>query len=219
MRIRAALLCALTLAAPGEAQPAASPADMADAAIAAVLTQEVTTRGHENAAETCVSAGLAGPPLTPDGDDGMAPVGAVRIRPQWHGVPTPASARPVYTPPAPGERRRRRPRPEPVPPPTPLATEAAARLDSLWRQATAASRPMPRNGGISTTEVPEPLHLQRVDDDCALITLSAPAFAGETAFIEVAYQCGSVCGNGNLYALERRRDRWEVVGIADTWIR
>ena len=64
-----------------------------------------------------------------------------------------------------------------------------------------------------------PLHLQRPSDDCALLTLSAPVFAGDAAFIEIAYQCGSVCGNGNLYALERRAGRWEIVGIADTWIR
>jgi len=49
--------------------------------------------------------------------------------------------------------------------------------------------------------------------------LSAPAIAGDAAFVEVGYVCGTVCGNGSLYALERREDRWQVVGIADLWIR
>jgi hypothetical protein len=217
MRARGAFLCALLLAAPAGAQRQANDAN---AAIAAVLAQEVTARGPENAAETCVSEGLAGAPLAPDGDDPMAPGGAVRIRPQWHALPAPAAARPVYTPPPPGERRqRRRARPEPVPPPAPLAADVAARLDAAWRQATATPAPMVANAGIAAASVPDPLRVQRPDDDCALLTLSAPAFAGDAAFIEVAYQCGSVCGNGSLYALERREGRWQIVGIADTWIR
>lgn len=216
MRTRAALCALLLLAAPAGAQQGT---DDPHAVIAAVLAQEVAARGQENAAETCVSEGLAGVPLAPDGDDPMAPGGAVRIRPQWHVLPAPASARPAYTPPAPGERRRRRPRPEPVPPPTPLAADVAARLDTLWREATDPGRPMPPARGIAASDVPSPLHLQRPSDDCALLTLSAPVFAGDAAFIEIAYQCGSVCGNGNLYALERRAGRWEIVGIADTWIR
>ena len=216
MQARAGLCALLLLAAPAQAQQGANDAR---AAIAAVLAQEVATRGQENSAETCVSEGLSGWPLAPDGDDPMAPGGAVRIRPQWHALPVPATARPTYTPPPPGERRRRRPRPQPVPPPAPLASDLAARLDALWRQATAVRAPLTRAAGVDAADVPVPLHLQGPNDDCALLTLSAPAFAGDAAFVEVAYQCGSVCGNGSLYALERREGRWEIVGVADTWIR
>jgi hypothetical protein len=217
MRIRAASLVALLLAQPLAAQPAPDPRGV----VAAVLAEEVRARGNENAAETCVATGFAGATPAPDGDDAMAPVGAVRIRPQWHGLPTAARDRPVYTPPPEDGRRRRRHRErrEPVPLPAPLAQAEAARLDTLWRQATASPAPAAR--GFEAALVPAPLRAQRPDDDCALIVLSAPAFAdaADTAFVEVAYMCGSVCGNGGLYALERRDGRWAVVGIADTWIR
>ena len=48
--------------------------------------------------------------------------------------------------------------------------------------------------------------------------LSAPAFAGDAAFVAVDYLCGTSCGDGSLYALRRRETHWEVVGVADTWI-
>ena len=60
---------------------------------------------------------------------------------------------------------------------------------------------------------------RRGDDDCAMLTLSTPAFAGDAAFVEFAFACGTVCGNGGLYALQRREGRWALVGIADIWIR
>jgi membrane-bound inhibitor of C-type lysozyme len=41
---------------------------------------------------------------------------------------------------------------------------------------------------------------------------------GDMAFVETAFACGTTCGNGNLYALQRREGRWEVVAVADTWI-
>jgi len=66
--------------------------------------------------------------------------------------------------------------------------------------------------------VPVPLRLRDGSRDCAPITLSAPAFAGDAAFVETAYACGSTCGNGSLYALQRRDGRWDVVGVADIWI-
>jgi hypothetical protein len=72
---------------------------------------------------------------------------------------------------------------------------------------------------IDAALVPAPLSLQGPNDDCALITLSTPAFAGDAAFVEFAYACGTVCGNGGLYALQRRDNRWEPVAIADIWIR
>jgi len=92
--------------------------------------------------------------------------------------------------------------------------ELGANLRTAAR--TPASSPLAR---IDASLVPAPLSLQGPNDDCALITLSAPAFAGDAAFVEYAYACGTVCGNGGLYALQRRENRWELVGIADVWIR
>jgi hypothetical protein len=218
MRIRAGFLAALMLVPPVEAQ-APSAADDTSRVIGAVLVQEAAVRGPELAAETCVSPTLAGMPIAPGGDDPMAPPGAVRIRMQWHAVPAPPT-RATYVPPEPGSRRRHRRRTAPPPPPpTPLAEDAAARLNSLWQQATAEAATAGPVGTMIRAAMPRPLHIQRPDEDCALLTLSVPVFAGAAAFIETAYQCASTCGNGTLYALERRDGGWEIVGVADTWIR
>ena len=88
MRIRGAICAALLLAPPAGAQ-APSAADDTPAVVGAVLVQEAAVRGPEIAAETCVSPTLAGTPIAPDGEDPMAPPGAVRIRMQWHALPAP----------------------------------------------------------------------------------------------------------------------------------
>jgi len=62
------------------------------------------------------------------------------------------------------------------------------------------------------------MQLQGTNNGCAPLQLSAPGFAGDTAFVETAYACGTTCGNGSLYALQRRDGRWAVVAVADTWI-
>jgi hypothetical protein len=95
----------------------------------------------------------------------------------------------------------------------------AEHLNALRIAATRAASP-PLLAGIDPTQIPPPLHVpRRGDDDCATITLSTPAFAGDAAFVEFAFACGTVCGNGGLYALQRREGRWALVGIADIWIR
>lgn len=198
----------------GTAQP--TPED-AGAVLAAVLAQEAAVRGPESGAQTCVAAALAGPPIAPGGESGMALDRAVRIFFQWHVPPPPAVVRPPRAPDAPG-RPARRPRIEPVPPPAALASAEADRLNAL-REEAAGAPVLARGTRIDDDVVPAPLHVQRANEDCALLMLSAPAFAGGAAFVEVGYVCGTVCGNGSLYAIERRDGRWQVVGIADIWIR
>ena len=195
-------------------QPAG--ADDAQAVLGAVLAQEAAVRGPEGGAQTCVASALAGPPVAPGGESGLALDRAVRIYFQWHALPPPAVVRPPPPPDGPGRPRRRRI--EPIPPPLPLAPALAERLNALREEAAGAPVPA-RTTQVDAAAVPAPLHLQRPDEDCALLTLSAPAIAGEAAFVEVGYVCGTVCGNGSLYAVERREGRWQVVGIADLWIR
>jgi hypothetical protein len=215
MNISTAPLLAVLLAAQGT--PAPPQAADSSAVIAAVLAQEAAVRGPESGAQTCVAPLVAGSPTPPGGESAMMLDHAVRIFFQWHAAPPPAVVRPPPPPDEPGRRPRRR-RIDPIPPPPPLAAALADRLNALRDQAAGA--PAPAGAGrLEAAAVPAPLHLQRANDDCALLTLSVPAFAADAAFVEVAYVCGSVCGQGNLYALERRDGRWQVVGIADTWIR
>jgi hypothetical protein len=215
MRIRASFLAALLLPAALPAQPQ----DEARAVIAALLAHEAAARGPESGAQTCVAAPLAGLPPAPGAEEEMAPDRAVRIRFQWHEPPAPAVVRPAVPRPEPGERRQRRrePRPEPVPLPAALAPELAAQLDA--RRVEAESEVAVSLRQVDAAMVAAPLRLQRPDDDCALLTLSIPAFAGDTAFVAVNYACGPVCGNGGIYALQRGEGGWRVVGIGDTWIR
>jgi hypothetical protein len=223
MRIKAALLCAALAAAPLQAQEAATAAD-ARAVLAAVLAHQAAIRGPEGGAETCVSAALAGAPVAPGAvaeDDPLAPDHSVRIYFQWHVPDAPPPARSAPPPPDPTGGRNRRNRPRAAPPPPPpavLDTATAEHLNALRVQAAHAPA-APAVTGIDDAMVPAPLRLQRANDDCALLTLSTPAFAGDAAFVELAYACGTVCGNGGLYGLQRRQGRWELVGIADIWIR
>jgi hypothetical protein len=212
------LLPAIALAAqPLHAQSGPEPAaaNEARAAIAAVLAHQVSMRGPESAAQTCVERTLAGPPAAPGADDPMIPNHAVRIGFQWH-LPEPP---PVVRPPPQfrpdGRRQSRERRPE-VALPAALAPDLARRLDAL--RAEAARAPAVALAEIDAALVPAPLRLRDAVRDCAPLALSAPAFAGDAAFVEIASACGSRCGNGSLYALERRDGRWEVVGVADIWI-
>jgi hypothetical protein len=215
MRIRAALLSLALVAAQA---PPAPPEDEGRAVIAALLAHEAAVRGPEGGAETCVNAMMAAPPTAAGtDDDDMMPPNAVRIRFQWHEAPPPARVRPP--PPAyiPGQRHGRRPAPEPIPAPPALAQTEAARLDALRAEA------VPAIGAAAVRQldadlVPAPLYLRRGYEDCAALTLSRPAFANNVAFVETGFACGGLCGNGSLYALERRDGRWQIVGVADIWI-
>jgi hypothetical protein len=222
MKIRAALLAATLVAAPLRAQgaPDRPTIDEARAVIAAVLVHQASVRGPMSGAETCVVGALAGrpaPPGPPDADDPMMPDHAVRIRFQWHAPEPPVRVRPPPEPPGPG-RRRARERAAPLAPPPALAPALADQLNES-RAAAVRAPAGPGLASIGAASVPAPLRLQGQSGDCAPLTLSAPSFAGDMSFVETAYACGSMCGNGSLYALQRREGRWEVVGVADIWIR
>lgn len=208
------LAAAALAAAPLHAQDALETAD-ARAVIAAVLAHQASMRGPESAAGTCVEPALAGPLAAPGEDDEMVPNHAVRIGFRWHLPEQPPILRPPpqYRPD--GRRQNRERRPE-VPLPAALAPNLASRLDAL--RAEAARAPVVDISQIDAAMIPAPLRLRDGASDCGPLTLSVPAFAGDAAFVETAYACGTTCGNGSLYALQRRDGRWEVVGVADIWI-
>ena len=209
------LLAATLVASPLQAQGAAS-ADDARAVLAAVLAHQASMRGLESAAQTCVAAQLAPPPVAAGAEDSMVPEHAVRIYFQWHVPETP----PVVRPPPqfrPDGRRQRRERAPPVVLPAAVPAEVAQRLDALRAQA-AQSTAEPTVSSVDASLLTAPMELQNMRPGCAPLQLSAPGFAGDTAFVETAYACGTTCGNGSLYALERREGRWAVVAVADIWI-
>ena len=215
MKLSPLLLAAALIASPAYAQTAATEAD-ARAALAAVLAHQTSMRGLESAAQTCVIASLAPPPAAAGAENPMMPEQAVRIYFQWHVPEAPPAVRP---PPQfrPDGRRQRRERAPPVVLPAPVPAELAQRLDALRAEA-ARSGAAPAIGAVDAALVTAPMQLQEMNRGCAPLQLSAPAFAGDTAFVETAYACGTTCGNGNLYALERRDGRWTVVAVADVWI-
>jgi hypothetical protein len=216
MRFVPLFLAAALVAPPLHAQPAAS-ADDARAVLAAVLAHQTSMRGLESAAQTCVAAQLAPPPVAAGAEDPMLPDHAVRIYFQWHVPEAAATIRPPRPPEPEGQRRRNRERPPPVVLPAPIPADQAQRLDALRAEA-ARSDAAPAIAGVDQALLTPPMQLQDMRRGCAPLQLSAPGFAGDTAFVETAYACGTTCGNGNLYALERREGRWQVVAVADTWI-
>ena len=216
MRVLSLLLAAALIAPPVQAQSSAS-ADDARAAIAAVLVHQTSMRGLESAAQTCVMTTLAPPPVAAGEEDPMVPDHAVRIYFQWHVPEAAAVVRPPPQPSPDGRRQRRRERPPPVVLPAPVPAELAQRLDALRAEA-ARSTAAPAIAQIDEALVTAPMQLQDMSSGCAPLQLSVPAFAGDAAFVETAYACGTTCGNGSLYALQRREGRWQVVAVADVWI-
>jgi hypothetical protein len=215
MRFLSLLLAAALLAAPAQAQTAAS-ADDARAVLAAVIAHQASMRGLEGAAQTCVVPALAPPPVAAGEDDSMVPEQAVRIYFQWH-VPDPAAAiRPPRLPQPEGQRRRRE-RPPPIVLPAAVPADLAQRLDAQRAEA-ARNISGPVIAQVDEALLTSPIQLQDQNGGCAALQLSAPGFASDTAFVETAYACGTTCGNGNLYALQRREGRWEVIAVADIWI-
>ena len=212
MRFVPLLLAATLVASPLQAQTA----DDARAVLAAVLAHQASMRGLESAAQTCVTVALAPPPVAAGAEDPMLPDHAVRIYFQWHVPEAPATVRPPR-PPQPEGQRRRRERPPPVVLPAPVPAELAQRLDALRAQA-AQSNAAPTVSEVDASLLTAPMQLQDMSRGCAPLQLSAPGFAGDTAFVETAYACGTTCGNGSLYALERREGRWTVIAVADIWI-
>lgn len=216
MRFVPFLLAATLVASPLHAQTAAS-ADDARAVLAAVLAHQTSMRGLESAAQACVVAALAPPPVAAGEEDPMMPEHAVRIYFQWHVPEAPAAIRPPPQPQPDGQRRRNRERPPPVVLPAPIPADQAQQLDARRAEA-ARSTAAPAVAQVDATLVAFPMRLQGANTGCAPLQLSAPGFAGDTAFVETAYACGTTCGNGSLYALQRREGRWTVVAVADTWI-
>jgi hypothetical protein len=49
------------------------------------------------------------------------------------------------------------------------------------------------------------------------LAISEPVIKGDTADVELDYLC-PLCGEGNLYSLEHRNGRWQVVGRHPSWI-
>lgn len=216
MRFVPLLLAATMVASPLKAQSAAS-ADDARAVLAAVLAHQVSIRGLESAAQACVTAALAPPPVAAGEEDPMMPDHAVRIYFQWHVPEAAAVIRPPRPPQPDGQRRRNRERPPPVVLPAPVAADLAQQLDARRAEA-ARSQAAPAIDQVDAALLTPPMQLQGANSGCAPLQLSAPGFAGDTAFVETAYACGTTCGNGSLYALQRREGRWTVVAVADTWI-
>jgi hypothetical protein len=216
MRFVPLFLAATLIASPLQAQNAAS-IDDARAVLAAVLAHQVSIRGPESAAQACVTAALAPPPVAAGEEDPMMPDHAVRIYFQWHVPEAPTAIRPPPPPQLDGQRRRNRERPPPVMLPAPIPADLARQLDAQRAEA-ARSQAAPAIAQVDAALLTPPMQLQGMNSGCAPLQLSAPGFAGDTAFVETAYACGTTCGNGNLYAVQRREGRWTVVAVADTWI-
>ncbi len=69
---------------------------------------------------------------------------------------------------------------------------------------------------IASSRVPE--RLRSEDPSCAELFFTIPAIAGDMAFVETTYSCGSLCAEGWRYALKRREGRWSLFAVSFLWI-
>jgi len=169
MRFVPLFLAATLVASPLQAQSAAS-ADDARAVLAAVLAHQVAIRGLESAAQACVTAALAPPPVAAGEEDPMMPDHAVRIYFQWHVPEAAATIRPPRPPQPDGQRRRNRERPPPVVLPAPVAADLAQQLDARRAEA-ARSQAAPAIDQVDAALLTPPMQLQGANNGCAPLHL------------------------------------------------
>lgn len=62
-----------------------------------------------------------------------------------------------------------------------------------------------------------PAELQGGGEACNPLFFTAPAVAGEIAFVETTYRCGANCEEGRIYAVVRRDEQWQVGALAPAW--
>jgi hypothetical protein len=93
-----------------------------------------------------------------------------------------------------------------------LLSEAAGRILISSRETRAAPT-------LEGQALSPPLRLcTKGQKQFPVLYFSAPALAGDLAFVEAGYVCGGLCGNGLLYGLRRTSGGWKVLGVTDTWI-
>ncbi len=66
--------------------------------------------------------------------------------------------------------------------------------------------------GLDAASVPP--EFRSADPGCNILYFTAPAVAGEIAFVETDYRCGPDCYDAWLYAVVWREDRWQVEAAA-----
>jgi len=100
--------------------------------------------------------------------------------------------------------------------PPPLDAAQAAQLSAAIWPLLAAETVV--GGPSELGAIPAPLRPGLSPGCRASLTLTAPALAGDLAFVETSYVCGGLCGNGWLYAVRRDGAEWRLIAIAFTWI-
>ncbi len=73
----------------------------------------------------------------------------------------------------------------------------------------------PEQGRIEQ-EVPAPL-VYGERSNCPMLRYSEPAIRNDLAFVETAFDCGSLCGFGQLYALRRDQNGWRIIAVTELW--
>jgi hypothetical protein len=93
-------------------------------------------------------------------------------------------------------------------PAAPLPPESAASLRLAERHLIAA----PRTSGveIELDGSAVPPALRSTAPGCNTLFFSAPAVAGEIAFVKTRFECGPGCMEERLYAVVLREERWAV---------
>ena len=172
-------------------------ADEAQAIAAAMLDYEIRAHPPDSSVRTCTTPNFGAPlrVAREDRDDRErerhGQPSDFELRLDW-ALPEPRSDPALFTL---DDRRARQ-----------LDRMVAAALDTFSPRTAHARR-------IARGTVPQPLLLGSQANCQYRIALSAPFVVGEVAFIEGNYESG-----GNIYALERRGNRWVVFALANMWI-
>ncbi len=70
---------------------------------------------------------------------------------------------------------------------------------------------------ITKRMVTAPLVPGQTPKDCGILTFTTPSVVGDVAFVERSYTCPGLCGQGQLYALQRSKGQWTVIAMTFLW--
>lgn len=99
-----------------------------------------------------------------------------------------------------------------------LQSSSGAEIARLQMAASRQRLDVIAPSGLALADVRRRISLRGDAPAHHLWTFSAPWIAGDIAFMEVGFICGSECGRGENYALRKIDGTWRVIAVQRSWV-
>ncbi|WP_428683951.1 hypothetical protein [Sphingopyxis sp.] len=99
-----------------------------------------------------------------------------------------------------------------------LQSSSAGEIARLQMAASRQKLDVIPTSGLAIADVRRRISLRGDMPSDHLWIFSAPWVAGDLAFVEVGFVCGSECGRGENYALRKIDGKWRVIAVQSSWV-